>query len=58
MKVKSGQAGFSFLDLILLIQASFHQLIMNYCDKNLPDTLNIPFKSLYLNPDLNALHSI
>ena len=55
MKVKSDQAGFSFLDLILLIQASFDQLIMNYCDKSLPDTLNIPFKSLYMNPDLNAL---
>ena len=55
MKVKSDRAGFSFLDLILLIQASFDRLIMNYCDKNQPDTLNISFKSLYMNPDLNSL---
>ena len=44
MKIKSDQAAFSFLDLILLIQASFDRLIVNYCDKNLPDTPNIPLK--------------
>ena len=44
MKIKSDQAAFSFLDLILLIQASFDRLIVNYRDKNLPDTPNIPLK--------------
>ena len=71
MKVKSDQAGFSFLDLILLIQSSVDRLtlnyctknppdtpnipIMNYCTKNPPDTLNIPIISLHMNPDLSAL---
>ena len=55
MRVKFDQAGFSFLDLILLIQASFDRSILNYCDKNLPETQNIPIKSLCMNPDLNAL---
>ena len=71
MKVKSDQAGFSFLDLILLIQPSVDRLtlnyctknppdtpnipIMNYCTKNPPDTSNIPIISLHMNPDLSAL---
>ena len=71
MKVKSDQAGFSFLDLILLIQSSVDRLtlnyctknphdtpnipIMNYCTKNPPDTSNIPIISLHMNPDLSAL---
>ena len=71
MKVKSDQAGSSFLDLILLIQSSVDRLtlnyctknppdtpnipIMNYCTKNLPDTSNIPIISLHMNPDLSAL---
>ena len=71
MKVKSDQAGFSFLDPILLIQSSVDRLtlnyctknppdtpnipIMNYCTKNPPDTPNIPFISLHMNPDLSAL---
>ena len=55
MKVKSDQAGFSFLDLILLIQSSFDRLTLNYCTKNPPDTSNIPIISLHMNPDLSAL---
>ena len=55
MKVKSDQAGFNFLDLILLIQASFDRLTLNYCDKNQPDTPNIHIEWLCVNPDLNAL---
>ena len=71
MKVKSDQAGSSFLDLILLIQSSVDRLtlnyctknppdtpnipIMNYCTKNLPDTSNIPIILLHMNPDLSAL---
>ena len=71
MKVKSDQAGFSFLDPILLIQSSVDRLtlnyctknppdtpnipIMNYCTQNPPDTPNIPFISLHMNPDLSAL---
>ena len=71
MKVKSDQAGSSFLDLILLIQSSVDRLtlnyctknppdtpnipIMNYCTKNPPDTSNIPIISLHMNPDLSAL---
>ena len=55
MKVTSNQAGFSFLDLILLIRDSVDRSTLNYCNKNPPDTLNIPFESLYMNPDLNAL---
>ena len=71
MKVKSDQAGSSFLDLILLIQSSVDRLtlnyctknppdtpnipVMNYCTKNLPDTPNIPIISLHMNPDLSAL---
>ena len=71
MKVKSDQAGFSFLDPILLIQSSVDRLtlnyctknppdtpnipIMDYCTKNPPDTPNIPFISLHMNPDLSAL---
>ena len=31
--------------------------IINYCDKNPPDTSNIPTESLYMNPDLNALQT-
>ena len=71
MKVKSDQAGSSFLDLILLIQSSVDRLTLNYCTKNLPDTPNIPVMnyctknppdtsnipiiSLHMNPDLSAL---
>lgn len=55
MKVKSDQVGFNFLDLILLIQASVEWLSLNYCNKNLSDTPNIPIASLSMNPDLNAL---
>ena len=71
MKVKSDQAGSSFLDLMLLIQSSVDRLtlnyctknppdtpnipIMNYCTKNPPDTSNIPIISLHMNPDLSAL---
>ena len=55
MKVGSNQAGFSFLDLILLIRDSVDRSTLNYCNKNLPDTPNIPIESLYMNPDLNAL---
>ena len=55
MKVGSNQAGFSFLDLILLIGDSVDRSTLNYCNKNLPDTPNIPIESLYMNPDLNAL---
>ena len=36
-------------------RASFDRSILNYCDKNLPETQNIPIKSLCMNPDLNAL---
>ena len=42
MKVKSDQAGFSFLDPILLIQSSVDRLTLNYCTKNPPDTPNSP----------------
>ena len=71
MKVKSDQAGSSFLDLILLIQSSVDRLTLNYCTKNPPDTPNIPVMnyytknppdtsnipiiSLHMNPDLSAL---
>ena len=44
MKVTSDQAGFSFLDLILLIQASVDRLTPNFCNKNPPDTPNIPIE--------------
>ena len=37
MKVTSDQTGFSFLDLILLIQASVDRLTPNFCNKNPPD---------------------
>ena len=39
MKVRSTQAGFTFLDLILLIRDSVDRLILNYCNKNPPKTL-------------------
>ena len=55
IKVGSNQAGFSFLDLILLIGDSVDRSTLNYCNKNPPDTPNIPIESLYMNPDLNAL---
>ena len=54
-KVGSNQAGFSFLDLILLIRDSVDRSTLNYCNKSPPDTPNIPIESLYMNPDLNAL---
>ena len=39
MKVKSDQAGFSFLDLTLVIQTSIDRLTLNYyCNKNAADT--------------------
>ena len=55
MKVKSDQARFSFLDLILLIQASIDRFTLNYCNKYPTDSLNISIESLHTNPDLNAL---
>ena len=55
IKVKSDQAGFSLLDHIVLIQASVDRFMLNYCNKNQPDTPNTPIESLYMNPDLNAL---
>ena len=55
MKVGSNQAGFSFLDLILLIRDSVDRSTLNYFNKSPPDTPNIPIESLYMNPDLNAL---
>ena len=54
MKVRSNQARFSFLDLILLIRDSVDRSTLNYCNKNPPDTPNIPIESLLMNPDLNA----
>ena len=54
-KVGSNQAGFSFLDLILLIRDSVDRSTLNYFNKSPPDTPNIPIESLYMNPDLNAL---
>ena len=54
-KVGSNQAGFSFLDLILLIGDSVDRSTLNYFNKSPPDTPNIPIESLYMNPDLNAL---
>ena len=42
IKVGSNQAGFSFLDLILLIGDSVDRSTLNYCNKNPPDTPNIP----------------
>ena len=55
IKVRSDQAGFSLLDHISLIQASVERFMLNYCNKNPPDTPNTPIESLYMNPDLNAL---
>ena len=55
MKVRSNLAGFTFLDLILFIRDSVHRPSPNYCNKNPPDTPNIPTESLSMNPDLNAL---
>ena len=55
MKVGSNQAGFSFLDLILLIGDSVDRSTRNYCNKSPPYTPNVPIESLYMNPDLNAL---
>ena len=57
MKVRSNLAGFTFLDLILLIRDSVHRSSLNYYNKNPPDTPNIPTESLSMNPDLNALLS-
>ena len=54
-KAGSNQAGFSFLDLILLIRDSVDRSTLNYFNKSPPDTPNIPIESLYMNPDLNAL---
>ena len=54
-KEKSDQAVFSFLDLILLMPASFDRLTLNYCNKNPPDTPSIPIESVNMNPDLNVL---
>ena len=54
-KEKSDQAVFSFLDLILLMPASFHRLTLNYCNKNPPDTPSIPIEPRNMNPDLNVL---
>ena len=54
-KVGSNQAGFSFLDLILLIGDSVDRSTLNYFNKSPADTPNIPIESLYMNPDLNAL---
>ena len=55
MKEKSDQAVFSFLDLILLMQASVDRLTLNYCNKNPPGTPSIPIESVNIKPDLNAL---
>ena len=55
IKVRSDKAGFSLLDHISLIQASVERFMLNYCNKNPPDTPNTPIESLYMNPDLNAL---
>ena len=55
MKVKSDQAGLSFLDLILLIKSSVDRLTLDYCTKTPPDTPNIPIESLYMNSNLSAL---
>ena len=55
IKVRSDQAGFSLLDHISLIPASVERFMLNYCNKNPPDTPNTPIESLYMNPDLNAL---
>ena len=56
MKVRSNQAGFSFLDLILLIRDSVDRSTLNYSKMNPPDTPNIPIESLfYMNPDWNTL---
>ena len=55
MKVRSHQAGFSFLDLILLIRDFVDRSTLNYSNKNPPDTPNVPIESLYMNPDSNAL---
>ena len=57
MKGKSNQAGFSFLDLILLMRDSVDRSTLNYCNENPPDTPNIPIESLCMNPDLNALQT-
>ena len=54
-KVGSNQAGFSFLELILLIRDSVDRSTLNYFNKSPPDTPNIPIESLYMNPDFNAL---
>ena len=40
LKVRSTQAGFTFLDLILLIRDSVDRLTLNYRNKNPPKTLN------------------
>ena len=42
MKVRSTQAGFTFLDLILLIRDSVDRLTLNYRNKNPPKTPNEP----------------
>ena len=55
MKVKSDQAGLSFLELILLIKSSVDRLTLDYCTKTPPDTPNIPIESLYMNSNLSAL---
>ena len=55
VKVRSNKAGFSFLDLVLLIRDSVDQSTLNYCNKNPPNIPNIPIESLCMNPDLNAL---
>ena len=55
MKVRSTQAGFTFLDLIILIRDSVDRLTLNYRNKNPPKTPNITIESLSMNPDLNAL---
>ena len=56
MKVKSDQAGLSFLDLILywsnLPSIAWHWIIV---PKTPPDTPNIPIESLYMNSNLSAL---
>ena len=51
MKEKSDQTVFSFLNLILLMQASVDRLTLNYCNKNPPDTPSIPIDSLNRIPD-------
>ena len=42
MKVRSTQAGFTFLDLILLIRDSVDRLTLNYRNKNPTKTPNEP----------------